>query len=95
MSIEPIESSEVVLMVYRGHIRNGQIVLDGQARLPEGAAVRVDVLSNGEGGPERGPQDARPRAAWDRLLELSGTLRGLPPDASENLDRYLYDATEP
>jgi hypothetical protein len=82
-------------MVYHGHIRNGQIVLDEQARLPEGAAVRVDVISNGE--PSKGADDRqgdRRGSVWDRLLELSGTVEGLPPDASENLDHYLYDAPE-
>jgi hypothetical protein len=30
-------------MSYRGHIKNGQIVLDEPAQLPEGAAVTVEV----------------------------------------------------
>jgi hypothetical protein len=31
-------------MTYRGHIRNGQVLLDEPARLPEGAEVNVDVV---------------------------------------------------
>jgi hypothetical protein len=31
-------------MTYRGHIKNGQVALDEQAQLPEGAAVQIEVL---------------------------------------------------
>jgi hypothetical protein len=34
-------------MVLQGHIRNGAVVLDETAELPEGAAVRVEVLEGG------------------------------------------------
>ncbi len=30
-------------MIYRGHIRNGQILLDEPAELPEGAAVDIEL----------------------------------------------------
>ena len=38
-------------MSYRGHVRNGVVVLEGPVRLPEGAAVRVE-LAQGDQGPE-------------------------------------------
>lgn len=31
-------------MTYRGHVRNGTVVLDPPAALPEGAAVEVSVI---------------------------------------------------
>ena len=31
-------------MTYHGHVKNGQILLDEVALLPEGAAVHVDVF---------------------------------------------------
>ena len=31
-------------MTYRGHVKNGQILLNEPARLPEGAQVNVEVL---------------------------------------------------
>ena len=34
-------------MVYHGRVKNGMIILEGEQRLPEGAEVRVDVVSNG------------------------------------------------
>ena len=72
-------------MVYHGRVMNGRIILDGEARLPEGVAVRIDVIessANGESG-QRG-------SVWDRLLELSGKADGLPADYSEQIDHYLY-----
>ena len=35
-------------MTYRGHIRNGQVAFDEPVQLPEGAAVNVDVMVEGE-----------------------------------------------
>jgi hypothetical protein len=32
-----------LIMTNRGHVKNGQIMLDEPARLPEGAPVRVEV----------------------------------------------------
>jgi hypothetical protein len=34
-------------MTYRGHIKNGQILLDEPAELPEGTEVSVEVVHQG------------------------------------------------
>jgi hypothetical protein len=34
-------------MTYRGHIRNGQIVLDEPANLPDGTPVSVEAIAQG------------------------------------------------
>ena len=73
-------------MVYRGHIKNGRIELDQQVRLPEGAPVEVSldgprVSSAGDG--------ARP-TLYDQLKDFIGSVDDLPPDASINVDHYLY-----
>jgi hypothetical protein len=65
-------------MTYHGHVKNGQIVLDAPVPLPDGAEVKVDILS------ADGP------SIWDKLLALAGTAEGLPPDLAENHDHYLY-----
>jgi len=39
-----IGREEDSVMVYHGHIENGAIVLDASAELPEGAAVKVELL---------------------------------------------------
>ncbi len=70
-------------MTYRGHVENGAVVLDEPVVLPEGATVRVDVLdaeiAEGEGS-----------TLFERLKSVIGTAKGLPPDASQNVDHYLY-----
>jgi len=67
-------------MTYRGQVKNGQIVLDDAARLPEGAEVKVDVMEDGDGKP----------SVWGELLKLAGTVGGLPPDMAQEHDHYLY-----
>lgn len=67
-------------MTYRGHVKNGQIALDEAVALPEGAEVTVEIVSNGEKRP----------TIWDKLLEMAGTVDGLPEDMAENHDHYLY-----
>ncbi len=63
-------------MTYRGRVEKGTIVLDEPAALPEGAAVTVELA----------PAADRPSP----LLRLAGRAVDLPPDASVNLDHYLY-----
>jgi hypothetical protein len=67
-------------MTYRGHIENGQIAFDEPVTLPEGAQVQVEIMQSGADQP----------TIWDRLLEIAGTVEGLPPDMAENHDHYLY-----
>lgn len=67
-------------MTYRGHVENGQIVLDHAAHLPEGAEVKVEVVEDGDGKPP----------IWGELLKLAGTVQGLPPDMAPEHDHYLH-----
>jgi len=73
-------------VVYRGHIRDGRIELDEQVRLPEGAPVEVSITpqSPAVGEDELGP------TLYERLKPVIGIAKGLPPDASINVDHYLY-----
>jgi len=64
-------------------VKNGVIVLEGSARLPEGTEVRVEAV-------ERAEEGGRTPDVWDELLRLAGTAEGLPADASRNVDHYLY-----
>lgn len=72
-------------MTYRGHVKNGQIAFDEQVSLPEGAAVCVEVV---ESPSETGAVGEA--TIWAKLLEIAGTVEGLPPDMAENHDHYLY-----
>jgi hypothetical protein len=35
-------------------------------------------------------QAAQPKSVWDSLLEIAGTVEGLPPDYAENHDHYIH-----
>ena len=65
-------------MVYRGHVRNGVVVLDEPAELPEGAEVRVELAE----------EEDVPTLA-DRLRDVIGIIEG-PPDLAENHDHYAH-----
>jgi hypothetical protein len=81
-------------MVFRGHIRNGNVQLDEPAALREGAAVRVEVLpESSEGATE--PASALPiedelTAIWSDVSDQDWAT--LPADLSTNLDHYIYGA---
>lgn len=66
-------------MTYKGHIKNGVVVLDEPAQLPEGAEVTVDVAP-----------EVRPETLGELFKDLIGKIEGLPPDASLHKRHYLY-----
>ena len=69
-------------MTYRGHIRNGAVVLDVPSQLPEGAEVDVAL---------RQPTDIPlPSTLLDRFGDLVGSCSDLPTDMAENHDHYLH-----
>jgi hypothetical protein len=73
----------VKLMTYRGHIKNGQIMLDEPVELPEGGVVNVEIVDNGSKISEGEP------TIWAKLLELAGTIEG-PEDWAKNHDHYIH-----
>lgn len=66
-------------MTYKGHIKNGTVVLDENVRLPEGAAVTVELTDA-----------SRPAPLSDLLRGVIGKAKDLPPDASMQKRHYLY-----
>ena len=69
-------------MSLTGHVQNGVVVFDEPVTLPEGTAVQVEavVLST----------NTTKRSLLERLGDVVGKAKGLPPDASQNVDHYLY-----
>ena len=65
-------------MTFHGSVRNGVVVLDPPAELPEGAEVTVQLDK-----PPKSPQGSR-------LMKYAGQATDLPPDASRSVDRVLY-----
>ncbi len=73
-------------MVYRGHVENGVIQLEGSITLPEGIEVRVEIVAPTPGGESEGGG----LSLYERPKPVIGAAKGLPPDASVNVDHYLY-----
>lgn len=69
-------------MTYRGHVKNGVIVLDPPASLPEGAEVEVQPMQGDQGIP----------TLYERLKDVVGIVDGLPADMAENHDHYVHGA---
>lgn len=74
-------------MAYKGHVENGVIVLDEPADLQEGAEVAVEVVQSSI--------QTKPRPTFrERYTAVIGKADGLPEDAAENHDHYLYGAAK-
>ena len=69
-------------MTYRGRIRDGVIVLDEDASLPDGTEVEISVV--------RSPD--RAQSLSEKLLSYAGKANGLPSDLARNHDHYLHGA---
>jgi hypothetical protein len=67
-------------MTYRGRVKNGVIVLDPPASLPEGAEVEVAPMSD----------ESQPPTWAEVFKDIIGKAEGLPADSSRNHDHYLY-----
>ena len=63
-------------MTLRGRVKDGQILLDEPAVLPEGAEVKVEIISG-------------TATIWQKLRSVAGTIPG-PADWAENHDHYIH-----
>jgi len=61
-------------MNYRGHVKDGLVVLDTPGLLPEGAEVRIEVLSSEKEGPLL---DEKGETLGDKLMKFAGRAVGL------------------
>ena len=68
-------------MTCRGHVKNGQIALDGPIVFPEGAEVIVALVEKSQG-------DGEDLNAV--LLRHAGQGKDLPPDLAEHHDHYAH-----
>ena len=72
-------------MTYRGTVKNGAIVLDKPAELPDGLKVSIRPLKA-----SRRPTGRKTgHTLYDTLKDFAGKAH-LPPDAARNHDHYLY-----
>jgi hypothetical protein len=69
-------------MTYRGRVKNGVIVLDEAASLPEGTVVDISPA-----------EDTTDNATWGEVVEdFIGKAEGLPKDMARNHDHYIHGA---
>jgi hypothetical protein len=73
-------------MIYRGRVHQEMVVFDQPTGLPDGVPVQVQVLDSRD---ETGRVAESP-SLYERLQDLIGQVQNLPPDASEQIDHYLY-----
>jgi len=66
-------------MTYKGHVENGIVVLDEPASFPEGTKVRVEP-----------DESARELTLAERLKDVIGIVKGLPPDFAAQHDHYIH-----
>jgi hypothetical protein len=76
-------------MVYKGHIKNGVVVIDQDAALPEGTEVTVKVARVASNS-TKASTSPEPETFQEFLLTLAGKAEGLPADLAINHDHYLY-----
>jgi hypothetical protein len=74
-------------MTYHGHVKNGTVVLENGAVLPDGTEVRVEVVAHR-------PADAAGSSLYDRLRPFIGAIDDLPADMAENHDHYVHGTSK-
>ena len=72
-------------MTHRGHVRNGVVILDAPADLPDGAEVEVRLVDS-----TPGPAGSEGPTLYEQLRDVAGIAEGLPSDLAENHDHYLH-----
>ncbi len=76
-------------MNYKGIVQNGVIEVEGGVRLPEGAAVQIELAVEEPAA----KQDGEP-TIWQKLAELGRWAETIPTDLPEDLaanhDHYLH-----
>lgn len=73
--------------IYKGVVRNGVIVLEGNGQLPDGTKVTVVVEESAE-------LETKPQTVWDALEGVVGIARSGLSDISERKDEYVAEAIE-
>lgn len=71
-------------MWYRGHVKNGVVVLDGDASLPEDVEVVIELVAAEHVKTEQQP------TLLERLKPFVGAAKGLPADLAKNHDHYIH-----
>jgi hypothetical protein len=74
-------------MSIRGRVQGGVVVLDEPDALPDGAEVRIELVSVEVEPPLL---DEHGQTLGQKLLNYAGRLTDLPADLARNHDHYLH-----
>ncbi len=66
-------------MVYKGHVQNGTVVLEGDVVLPEGSRVNVTVAD-----------ETQAPTLYERHQAFIGIIDDLPVDLAAEHDHYIH-----
>lgn len=77
-------------MIYRGIVKNGVVVFEGDVVPPDGSEVSVRPRN----GRLRTPKHTKTKTAYERLKPFIGKVTDLPADFAENHDHYLYGVSK-
>lgn len=86
IEVGPVANQEKI-MVYRGRLKEGVIVLDDPSALPDGTEVTVRPLKNKLAEPAKNKPGPKVRQG---IMKFAGQASGLSANASKNVDHYLY-----
>ncbi|HVS33983.1 MAG TPA: hypothetical protein VMS17_00250 [Gemmataceae bacterium] len=81
-------------MTARGKVKNGKVILDDPKALPEGAEVEVRPLKKPKKPKQASKGKTRRKSLAEHLAPFIGKVKGLPSDASVNLDHYIYGVSK-
>ena len=76
----------------RGRVQKGVVVLDDPQSLDEGAEVSVRPLKSKNSTVKNSTVKTKKKSITvsPGLLRLAGKAKDLPPDASQNVEHFLY-----
>ncbi len=70
-------------MVYRGHVKNGTIVLDEDVTLPDGTLVTIQPVD-----PAAATAPSEVPTLYERFQNVIGKATGLPEDFADQHDHF-------
>ena len=70
-------------MLVHGHVQGGVIVADEPVTLPEGAAVRIEVLSDVASAFSNPTPKGRQGGQWNGQVVIAGDFDDLPDEIAE------------
>ena len=84
-------------MIYRGHVKDGVVVLDDEVTLVEGVHVLVQLPSAANNAAANNAEandveslDDNGETLAQKMLRFAGRAKGLPSDLARNHDHYLH-----